>query len=288
MKTLYLVCTRSAISASALVYTINQSPDFYNTCHNNLWLSETSTQFGTAYTLNDWWNVPLSFSAYTANIRNASALTLADLHQLSQQFQQSGIQRNLAVFTHARNPEQIQSLAQQHSLPIRTVSTIMGPGSHVYVPSWIKREFSTIMNPWQGFLPAWQHLANQRIVQDTVWSRNACVLQMSDWLDADPQVYNKLGIAPAADINQWLTEYSDKNSIPAHVDPDHYWQEGVRGNTTKMCVFLLMLNRILEQYPNDPNLAQLYAHCIHEFHVADVMTHYTELDRAARHRLGIA
>ena len=57
MKQLYLVCTRSAVTASALTYIINTSPDFYNMAHNNLWLKEHSEWFGDAHIIDDWWNV---------------------------------------------------------------------------------------------------------------------------------------------------------------------------------------------------------------------------------------
>ena len=57
MNQIYLVCTRSAISASALTYIINQSPQFYNVVHNNLWLDEAGSKFKDATVINDWWNV---------------------------------------------------------------------------------------------------------------------------------------------------------------------------------------------------------------------------------------
>lgn len=286
MKQLYLVCTRSAISASALVYLINQSPDFYNVSHNNLWLNEVSDQFGTAHTINDWWNLPQSFSAYTADIRNADELDLLNLESLSANFAQCNLNRNLALFTHARNPRQIQQLADQHQLPIRVISTIMGDGSHLFVPSWIKREYNSIMNPWQDFEHAWRHLANQRTMQDTKWSDSDLVLSMSDWLLDSAVLYNKLGIAANADANIWLAEYRTKNSILTDVNIADYWTEEQRGTLTKMCVFMYLLNQFLLDVP-DVNVAQLYAHCLHEYHITDIMDHYSSLDARARSRLGI-
>ena len=53
---------------------INQSPGFYHNVHNDVWLSETSNQFGIAYTINDWWNIPFDFTAYDKSVRNADVL----------------------------------------------------------------------------------------------------------------------------------------------------------------------------------------------------------------------
>jgi len=53
MNQIYLVCTRSAISASALTYIINQSPQFYNVVHKNLFLQEDGDHFDTAKIIED-------------------------------------------------------------------------------------------------------------------------------------------------------------------------------------------------------------------------------------------
>ena len=137
MSKITLVCTRSAISASALVYMINQSPDYYNTSHNNLWLNEISDKFGVAHTLNDWWNVPLSFTAYDKSIRNADVLDLKQLEHLSDNIKDINISKNIALFTHATNPAEIEKIASDHSLPINVVTTNMGHNSHYFVTSWL-------------------------------------------------------------------------------------------------------------------------------------------------------
>lgn len=287
MRKLYLICTRSAISASALVYIINQSPDFYNVSHSNLWLNEVSDQFGTAHTINDWWNIPANFTAYDVGVRNAEQLNLHDLKSLVENFSQTGINKNLALFTHAKNPKQIQQLAEQNNLPIRVVSTIMGDQSHLFVPSWIKREYNSIMNPWQDFEHAWRHLSNQRTIQDTKWSDSGVVLSMADWLLDASNTYQILGIANNHDANIWLSEYRNKNSITTYVDIEEYWSEEHRGTLTKMCVFMYLLNQFLTDVP-DINVAQLYAQCLHEYHTANVMEHYGSLDSKVRKRLGIS
>ena len=77
MNQIYLVCTRSAISASALTYIINQSPQFYNVVHKNLWLDEAGSKFKDATVIEDWWNIPKTFANfYNHDVRNNENIKL--------------------------------------------------------------------------------------------------------------------------------------------------------------------------------------------------------------------
>jgi len=283
MNSITLVCTRSAINASALTYMINQSPDYYNVSHNNLWLNEISDRFGTAHTLNDWWNIPLSLTAYNKDIRNANVLTLQQLEHLSDNIQDLNLGKDIALFTHATNHSMISEWTQVNNLPVRVVTTNMGTDSHYFVTSWLRREYNQIMNDWQDQESAWRQLVNNRTVQDSQWASKQ-TLNMYDWL-IDPQVmYNKLNIKSNNSIDIWLNEYLDKNGISIHFDPDQCWKE--LGDITKLQTMLWLVNNLMKE-KIDINTAQLYAYELYNNHVQNKQAHYTELDTMSRQNLGL-
>ena len=283
MSKITLVCTRSAISASALVYMINQSPDYYNTSHNNLWLNEISDKFGVAHTLNDWWNVPLSFTAYDKSIRNADVLDLKQLEHLSDNIKDINISKNIALFTHATNPAEIEKIASDHSLPINVVTTNMGHNSHYFVTSWLRREYNQIMNIWEDQERAWKNLMNHRTVKDSQWKSNI-VLEMQDWLIDPSLIYKKLGINANHNIDIWLNEYRDKNGIDINSTIDECRHENNIGNITKLQVLLYLVNKFFKE-GNTVNATQLYGYKLYADHMQNVNASYTELDTNVRNNL---
>ena len=279
MNSITLVCTRSAINASALTYMINQSPDYYNVSHNNLWLNEISDRFGTAHTLNDWWNVPHGLTAYDRSIRNADVLTYRQAKTLSDNVCGLSLGKDIALFSHATNHAEIQSW----DLPIRVVTTNMGTDSHYFVTSWLRREYNEIMNDWKDQESAWRQLINNRTVQDTQWS-SPTTLSMIDYLKDSSTVYSHLGIAPNTDMDIWLAEYRDKNGITLEYDPDLSWTE--LGDITKLSTMLWLVNNLLKERV-DINTAQLYAYELYHNHVHNKQAHYTELDQTSRRNIGL-
>ena len=185
MNTIYLVCTRSAITASALTYIINSSPDCYNLSHNNLWLTEESEWFGTAHIINDWWNVNdhLKNNGYDAEFRNTDRLTEQQLLQLNQTWQEMNTGKDICLFTHARNVSEIIKIKNLHCLPVKVITTKMGQGSYQFLSGILRREFNTEMNDYRDLLSAWDHIYNQLTGQDFFWEADSEVtFQMRDWL----------------------------------------------------------------------------------------------------------
>ena len=210
MNHIYLVCTRSAISASALTYIINQSPQFYNTTHQNLFIDEDG-RFNKAVTVNDWWNITHEYAkAYTKDVRNNETMSVDTLKSLCDNW---NIDKDIAIFTHATNTQDIIKWRNEFNLPIKVVTTIMGKNCFNYLDMYLKREYSDIMNPFTDLFDTWKHIYNQFLTIDTMWSTDTdCVLEMHDWLNDPRVVYNKLNIANNAHIMQWVNEYKMYNS----------------------------------------------------------------------------
>ena len=208
MKEIYLVCTRSAITASALTYVINSSPDFYNMSHNNLWLEEHSESFGKAHIINDWWNVHDNIKAYDHDFRNNVVLSEAKLIQLVEFWRTFPTTKHICLFTHARNTADIMHYAQKNNLPVKVVTTIMGSNSHHFMSAFLRREYNNEMNDYESTKEIWEYTYNQLITQDEVWqeSYDYC-FQMSDWLHNPHSVYTKLGVEACPDIGQWIEQY---------------------------------------------------------------------------------
>jgi hypothetical protein len=224
MNTIYLVCTRSAITASALTYIINSSPDCYNLSHNNLWLTEESEWFGTAHIINDWWNISDQFknSGYDAEFRNADALTRQQLVRLSDAWKNINTGKNICLFTHARNVQEIMQIRDQHHLPIAVITTIMGPGSYQFLSGVLRREFNEGMNDYQGVLAAWDHIYNQLTVQDDFWSAASDVtFKMRDWLIDTQKIYQSLNLASNSNIAMWCEQYLRFNNMDEEFETQH-------------------------------------------------------------------
>ena len=246
MNQVYLVCTRSAINASALTYMINQSPRFYHNVHNDVWLSETSNQFGIAYTINDWWNIPLDLKAYDKSVRNADVLQLEKVKALTDNTMDLNLGSDIALFTHATNPKQIEKWAKQHRLPLQVISTNMGHDCHHFVASWLRREYNEKMNEWQDQAQAWDQLSKQRLVQDARW-QSKTTLNMIDWLGKPKKIYNRLRIPYPESIGIWLNDYNQRNSIDFRFNANTYWNN--LGTMTKLTVFMWLLNKIIQEHP---------------------------------------
>ena len=275
MNNIYLVCTRSAINASALTYMINQSPGFYHNVHNDVWLQETSDQFGVAYTINDWWNLPLDFTAYDKTIRNADTLKLNQIKKLVKNWTELNTGADIALFTHATNPKAIQKLAKDRNLPVKVISTNMGDQSHHFVSSWLRREYNDKMNDWSDQGQAWDQLSKQRLTQDAKWTSD-CTFDMYDWLHNPKKIYNKLRISYPESIGTWLQDYNNRNSIHFRFDANTYWNN--LGTMTKLTVFMWLLNKVILQ---DPKKALAYSenlYIIQQQHKSapwQVIDHYT-------------
>lgn len=252
MKKLFLVCTRSAISGSALVYIINQSPDCYNAIHDNLWIQEYNTDFGNATTINDYWNIPDHFkTVYNAGIRNAEHLSPSELINLNNAFQDSPIKRNLAVFTHAINISELQQTIDDHNLDVQVVTTKFGTSGYDFVNSWLRREYSTIMNEWTTIPNAIARLVYEVTGHDGYYDTADTSFEMVDWLKTPNVVYDTLGIARAIDIDVWLEHYHRYNGY----DPlnDHELYEGMTSLDQKIQVYLSAMMHMLHTYKNEVN-----------------------------------
>lgn len=211
MNHIYLVCTRSAISASALTYIINQSPQFYNITHQDLYIDEYGSGFSKAVTINDWWNIPHDFAkVYTHDVRNNETISVDTLESLCDNW---AIEKDIALFTHATNTKDIIKWRDEFNLPIKVVTTIMGKNCFNYLDMYLKREYSGIMNQFTDLFDTWKHIYNQFLTIDTIWSTDAdYVLEMHDWLNDPKVVYDKLNIANNTHIAQWVNEYKMYNN----------------------------------------------------------------------------
>ena len=214
-ETVYIVCTRSAVSASALVYMMNQSPDFYHVAHNDIWLSEHSNEFGVAATLNDWWNIPDELDEYHKGVRNAETLEYGNVRRLCQQWQDLNTGRNIALFSHAKNAQQIEQDTQD--LPVKFVSTLAGPNFEKFIGLWIKREYNTIMNDYESFESAIYNALDIQYGRDK-WNPAQQTITMNDWLVGD--FYSKLNITPAP-IDIWRKQYLFRNDFNSVLPDDH-------------------------------------------------------------------
>ena len=218
MYKLYLVCTRAAISGSSLAYIINQSPDFYSVPHNNVWEEEACDMFGTAYTINDWWNINDHMRLklhYNADFRNTQNLTQQQLLDLANGFNELNLGKNICLFAHARNISELKGYITKHNLPIVLVSTVMGDKCGQFVNTWIKREYSNEMNKYIDLFDAWEYLYTQRISNDPLWAKHAdYVFSMHEWLIEPEKIYNKLGIGSCTNISKWSQYYLSKNNNP--------------------------------------------------------------------------
>lgn len=228
MDKIYLVCTRSAISASALTYIINQSPQFYNIVHNNLWLEEDGDHFDTAKIIEDWWNIPNTFDTYNHDVRNNENIKLETLQKLCNQWQTLQTGKHIALFTHATNTADIIKWRDEYNLPITVVTTIMGNNCYKYMDLFLKREYNDEMNEFINLFEAWKHLYNQFLAQDAMWSEHADVtLAMDDWLDNPSVVYYALNIFPNNNVQTWVDEYKVDNQY-------HKWDIKVNDVTNKL------------------------------------------------------
>jgi len=216
MNKIYLVCTRAAISGSALAYIINQSPEFYNTQHNNVWEEETNDSFGTAYTINDWWNLDDDIAyklQYDVVFRNTQQLTETQLVNLCKGFDEISLSKNLCLFTHARNIQQIKSYVNNNNLPIVIVSTLFGDKFGMFINSWMRREYSNEMNRFVDLFDSWEYLFTQRISNDQEWKKHADFsFSIHDWLLNTQKVYDNLSILPCDNIKVWTEQYLNKNN----------------------------------------------------------------------------
>ena len=223
MKQLYLVCTRSAITASALTYIINSSPDFYNMSHNNLWLEENSEWFGKAHIINDWWNVADDIrKAYDPDFRNNIELSEEKLIAASNVWQKFPSSKNLCLFTHARNTTDIMLYAKKNNLPVKVITTVMGNNSHHFINAFLRREYNEYMNSFDEQFEIWKYIYYQLSKQDEVWqeSYDYC-FQMSDWLHKPSSLYTTLNVQNCSDINIWTQQYLKWNDSDDIVNPQN-------------------------------------------------------------------
>ena len=288
MKKVYLVCTRSAITASALTYIINQSPDFYKQIHNNLWLEEQSKYFGTAHIINDWWNVSDQLkTVYNKDFRNDDEMEEQTLVDLCTVWNSIETDKHICLFTHARNTADIIKYRDRNSLPIVVITTLMGENSYPYIPAFLKREYNDEMNDFEHWLSAWVYTYNQVIVQDIIW-REHCdfAFEMNDWLSNTQYIYGTLGIAPSADINLWVYQYLLSNNS---IDDTAY--DVVNYKTNEMDRFkqlMYMLTQYGKEFKMDQERA-MYALMLYHMMGADPVIHQTEdFVKEAKHRLGLS
>lgn len=235
MNQIYLVCTRSAITASALTYIINQSPQFYNIVHKNLWLKESGSDFDEATIIEDWWNIPNEFnSIYNHNVRNNEDMTLSRLKAICSGWKKLRKNKNLALFTHATNTSDIMKWRDEHNLPVIIITTTMGKDSYKYMDLYLKREYNDEMNSFVSLQKTWQHVYNQYLIQDVKWSEYADhTFSMDNWLESPAVVYNELHIEQNYNIDAWVKEYKILNK---HEE----WNTGINdiNNNMKMLSYV--------------------------------------------------
>tara|TARA_B110001454_G_scaffold30512_1_gene29774 strand:+ start:1551 stop:2417 length:867 start_codon:yes stop_codon:yes gene_type:complete len=214
MSQIYLVCTRSAITASALTYIINQSPQFYNVVHNNLWLDEAGSKFKNATVIEDWWNIPDTFAkTYNHDVRNNENIKLKTLQNLCNEWGSLHTGKHIALFTHATNTVDIINWRNKHKLPIKVITTIMGNSCYNYMDLFLKREYSNEMNKFVNLFDTWKYVYNQFLAQDVIWAEHSdYTLAMNDWLKDPDVVYFILGIFHNYNIKTWIDEYKMKNA----------------------------------------------------------------------------
>ena len=123
------------------------------------------------------------------------------------------IDKDIALFTHATNTNDIMKWRDEFNLPVKVITTVMGKNCFNYLDMYLKREYSSIMNKFTDLFDTWKHVYTQFLSIDTMWSTNAdYVLEMHDWLDDPKIVYDKLNIHSNTHIIQWVKEYKMVNS----------------------------------------------------------------------------
>ena len=267
MNKIYLVCTRSAITASALTYIINSSPDCYNLSHNNLWLYEESECFGTAHIINDWWNVSdhLKSNGYDVNFRNDDELVVDQLLEISATWQEMNTGKDICLFTHARNVREIMQYRDQYQLPIVVITTYMGAGCHNFIDGVLRREYNPQMNQYIDIASAWDHIYNQITVQDEFWTAHSDVsFKMQDWLRDTPKIYKELGIAANPNIKLWCDQYMLFNSISEEFETAH----GVLYETKRIAYKIQLYVYLVQRYGETLSRHQkrLFAEALPEIH----------------------
>lgn len=265
MNTIYLVCTRSAITASALTYIINSSPDCYNLSHNNLWLTEESEWFGTAHIINDWWNVNdyLKINGYTVDFRNNDRISEQQLLDLCDTWNSMATGKDICLFTHARNVQEIMKIRDEHQLPIKVITTYMGVGSHQFLTGVLRREFNTEMNDYQDLLSAWDHIYNQLTTQDNFWTKYSDIsFKMHDWLINTSKIYQSLGLTENKNISLWCYQYLLFNDMNEEFETDCGVVFGDPRPVYKLQLFSYLVLKYKDQLTPDQLAA--YAHKLPE------------------------
>jgi len=210
MNKVYLLCTRAAIMASAGTYVINSSPDFYGIVHNNLWMEETSEDFGLAKIINDWWNVSDKFknTGYNADFRNNNTMEEQDLVRVCEAWNNMGTGKNICLFTHATNVEDIVEIRNRLDLPMVVITTSMGQHSDKFIDPILRREYNPLMNDYAGLDAAWEHIYNQLIILDEFWKRHGDFnITINDWLSHPQELYHTLGVAYNHNVNKWTEQF---------------------------------------------------------------------------------
>lgn len=260
MNKIYLVCTRSAITASALTYIINSSPDFYNLAHNNLWLTEESEWFGTAHIINDWWNVSdrLKNNGYDAEFRNTERLTFSQLSDLVDTWQDINTDKNICLFTHARNVKEIMDWRTEHNMPITVITTYMGTDCTQFIGGVLRREFNPEMNHYDNLISGWDHVYNQLTVQDEFWTRHSDIsFKMNDWLKDTQSVYQRLGISKNNNIKLWCDQYLLFNDMSEDFETENGVLFETQRESYKIQLFAYLTNKYSADL--DPNSLTKYA-----------------------------
>lgn len=287
MKKVYLVCTRSAITASALTYIINQSPDFYKQIHNNLWLEEHSKYFGTAHIINDWWNVSDRLkTVYNKDFRNNDEMEEQTLIDLCNVWDSIETNKHICLFTHARNTDDIIKYRDKNKLPIVVITTLMGERSYPYIPAFLKREYNDEMNDFEHWLSAWVYTYNQVIVQDTVWREHCDVaFEMDDWLNKTWTIYDTLDVTRCEDINLWVHQYLLSNNSIDEADYDTINYKTNEMNKFKQLMY--MLTQHGKEFKMDQERA-MYALMLYHMMQEQSINSTDEFVKEAKHRLGLS
>tara|TARA_B110000438_G_scaffold207059_1_gene198801 strand:+ start:45 stop:902 length:858 start_codon:yes stop_codon:yes gene_type:complete len=285
MTQIYLVCTRSAISASALTYIINQSPQFYNVVHNNLWLREKGTQFENAVIIEDWWNIPNTFAnTYNHDVRNNENIKLETLQNLCNKWENLNTDKHIALFTHATNTADIMQWRDEYNLPITVVTTIMGNNCYLYMDLFLKREFNFDMNEYVNLLNTWKYIYNQFLSQDMFWSKHAdIVFEMNDWLNDPSVVYSGLGISHNHNMKFWLDQYKQLNGY-------HEWDIQLN-NIENKCKTMCYIYGKYESLFNTNPAKKLFAIAILksvQFHDTDLEQIVDNIQKTVRKQLTFA
>lgn len=208
-------------------------------------MEEHSEKFGTAHIINDWWNINDYFkrTGYNADFRNTEELQLEQLLGVVEAWDNINTNKNICLFTHARNVKDIMAWRDDFKLPITVITTCMGDDCHQFLEGVLRREYNPEMNDYEGLAHTWEHIHNQITTQDDFWSKHCDInFKMSDWLINHQDVYKKLDLAPQANMHLWCNQYMLFNNMMEEFEDYHVVYTDQR-DSYRIQLYVYMFNK---------------------------------------------